>query len=82
MDKELRYEIHWLDSGKSIQGWKSRQEILQEKLEVVESIGYKIHEDDDSIYLALTRDKGSRQYFGVQVIDKKSVRLQRRMRSR
>lgn len=77
-----RYEIQWRDSGKWISGWKSREEIESEDTEVVETVGYKMYETDDTVYLALTRDMRRENFFGVQLIDKKNIVSERLLRER
>jgi hypothetical protein len=81
-DRELRYEVRWIDSGLSIHGWNSLEEISQKKIATVETVGYLVFEDEDSIYLALTRHKEENAYYGVQVIWRKSIVSMERLRER
>lgn len=81
-DKELRYEVRWIDSGLSIHGWNNIEEIKEKKVATVETVGYLVFEDEDSIYLALTRHKEESQYYGIQVIWRKSIVSMERLRER
>lgn len=71
MNEMIRVE--WLDSGLSYtDGWKSFSEIIEKaKLAIVTTVGFKFHEDDDAIYVALSVH--GNDAYGVQVIAKKNI---------
>jgi hypothetical protein len=79
---DRRYEVHWLDSGKHLDGWRDKDSIIRERPEIVCTVGYKVHEDEENLYMALTSDRKSSQYFGVQVIDKNSIKRISPLRAR
>lgn len=79
--KEYRVEIHWLDSGLQVHdGWSSKSDFTSARLCVVETVGFLVHEDEESYYVALTRDSKNNHYFGVQLIAKQNVKMFKRLR--
>lgn len=72
----LRVQVEWLDSGlQRSDGWETKEAIISEaKLVVVNSVGFLMHEDETTLYLALSHDPEHDHYFGVQLIGKESVR--------
>lgn len=87
----LRVEVVWTDSGiineagnfNDSKTWKSKEEILS-KLTLVDVIttGILIHEDEDTVFIALSHDPLNDHFYGVQGIAKKNIKEMIRLRAR
>jgi hypothetical protein len=80
----LRYEITWLDSGLSrYNGWETLVEVLQDtSLSYVTTLGYLLHEDEESYIFASSKAITVDKYYGIQVIAKKNIKSMVRLRER
>jgi len=69
------YEVKWEDSGTSHNdGWEDVDTIVSRaKIQMVYTCGYFIHEDEHALYFALTKDTEEKNFFGTQVIAKRSI---------
>jgi len=67
--------VTWTDSGTfHSDGWQRKDEILSKLgIGTVVSVGILFHEDDDTLYLALSYDPDHNTYYGVQAIQKSSI---------
>lgn len=70
--------VRWLDSGTHLSdGWMSLDIVRQQapaSLQVVETVGHVIHEDDEVLVLGLSIDEANATVFGAQVIAKPCIR--------
>lgn len=71
----LRLEVEWVDSGTfRANGWESLDEILPHaRIGTVTTVGLLAHEDDETLYLALSHDPDNEHYFGIQAIKKSNI---------
>jgi len=66
--------VEWIDSGMAIgQTWKKPDAFVEEVHEnsnflLVTTVGYLLHEDDEHLVLAQSRDQHNDQYLNAQVI--------------
>lgn len=80
-----RVEIVWTDSGTFYkgEGWTDKDTVISHtKIGTVQTVGLLMHEDDDTVWLALSYDEENGAYFGVQAIHKQSIIERHTLRER
>jgi len=67
--------VTWTDSGTfHSDGWQTKEKILSKLgIGTVVSVGLLFHEDDETLFLALSYDPDHDTYYGVQAIQKSSI---------
>lgn len=68
-------QVRWTDSGTAIPGWSDTRD-LPTDVEVVESIGFWIGENDDVIAIAGTKSDDNESWLNCQLIWKKAIKEQ------
>jgi len=66
------YIIDWVDSGVLRFGWEDPEEI-DISTPIQNSIGFKVKENDEWIYIASSQDKDRNRYSGIVGIYKKNI---------
>jgi len=80
---DRRVEVIWLDSGLQYsQGWECKDHIIKEKLSDVATCGYLFYEDEEAVYVSLSRDTANGNYYGTQVIAKQNIKKIKYLRER
>lgn len=67
--------VTWRDSGiQHSEGWEKLSTILaMTKISNVVTVGFLVHETDDTLYVALSADFDHNNFFGVQGIYKPDI---------
>lgn len=80
----LRVEIRWIDSGLHHEnGWETKEAIVKSvALSEVATVGFLMHEDDTTYFVALSSDSANGHFFGLQLIAKSAVTSVTRLRAR
>lgn len=71
----MNEQVTWVDSGSiHAEGWETKENILlHNKIGTVTTVGIVMHEDDTTLYIALSYDPDNKHYFGVQAILKSCI---------
>ena len=67
--------VRWTDSGLAVGGWTSVADLPGE-VQIVESIGFWIGENDEVIAIGGTKDEDNESWLNCQIIWKKSIEEQ------